>query len=371
MSIVNAQVGDVCLFSPEEPGLRSGSRIHIQGVRTKLPVADLVSSIWCPKAISTMRSPVPFLLTLLIIPAFFACQSRSGSDQGGNAERVARFAEGPGQLDDYWYQGEAEISSYHLRQNRYRGVHPGEAVLIFVTEDFLTEEQVKNERYTNPNSTSVLKLNMIRRFTTGIYDYSIMTSVFTPVDTKEYPYTLKVTNSSQDWCGQSFMQINQERKRYLVRTFSYFEEEGDQSDRTPAEPLEDELFNRVRMNPDGLPTGSFTMYPSTTYCRLNHLPFSPQKVEAALRDYEGENFERPGLREYHVDFPEIGRKLSIVFEAEAPYRIAGWTEAYPSLLDGLERKTIAKRKKTLKTPYWKQNQRKDMVWRDSLELEGR
>jgi hypothetical protein len=255
-----------------------------------------------------------------------------------------------------------------LRQNRYRGVHPGEAVLIFVTEDFLTEEQVKNEKYTNPNSASVLKMNMIRRFSTGIYDYSIMTSVFTPVDVLEHPYTFKVTNGSQDWCGQSFMQINQERKRYRVQTFSYFEEEGDQSDRTPAAPLEDELFNRVRMGPENLPTGSFSMYPSTTYCRLNHLPFSQQQVEAELRDHDGEHFERPGLREYHVDFKEIGRKLSIVFEPESPYRIVGWTETYPSLLDGMERKTIAKRMKTVKTPYWEQNHREDRTLRDTLEL---
>ncbi len=318
-----------------------------------------------------MHSFYPLLCSLLFALLFSACQSRSGETGAASSGTFAQFAGAPNQLDDYWYQGDAEITSYQLRQNRYRGIHPGEAVLIFVTEDFLTEEQVKNENYTNPNSTSVLKMNMVRRFPTGIYDYSIMTSVFTPVNVEEYPYTLKVTHGSQDWCGQSFMQVNQERKRYHVRTFSYFEEEGDRSDRTPAAPMEDELFNRIRMNPDGLPTGSITMYPSMTYCRLNHLPFSLHDVEAELRAYEGEDFEQPGLREYYVDFQEIGRKLSIVFEPESPFRIVGWTESYPSLLDGMERQTIAKRMKTVKTPYWEQNRRKDMALRDTLNLGSR
>jgi len=36
----------------------------------------------------------------------------------------------------YWYQGKAELTSYTLEQARYGEVHPGEAVLVFVTEDF-------------------------------------------------------------------------------------------------------------------------------------------------------------------------------------------------------------------------------------------
>jgi len=58
-------------------------------------------------------------------------------------------------LDDYWYQGKAEISSYQLEQARYSDVHPGEAVLVFVTEDFLTDKQVKNDNYTNKNSALI------------------------------------------------------------------------------------------------------------------------------------------------------------------------------------------------------------------------
>ena len=46
---------------------------------------------------------------------------------------------------NYWTQGKAEVNVYELSQNRYKENHSGNVVSIFVTEDFLTEKQVKNE----------------------------------------------------------------------------------------------------------------------------------------------------------------------------------------------------------------------------------
>jgi len=36
------------------------------------------------------------------------------------------------QFGDYWYTGEAELTSYELKQSRYGEIHEGHAVLIFV-----------------------------------------------------------------------------------------------------------------------------------------------------------------------------------------------------------------------------------------------
>ena len=47
------------------------------------------------------------------------------------------------EFSDYWYAGKAELTSYHLTQSRYGGLHDGDAVLIFVTEDFSKDKQVK------------------------------------------------------------------------------------------------------------------------------------------------------------------------------------------------------------------------------------
>ncbi len=83
-------------------------------------------------------------------------------------------------FNSYWYGGKAELAHYDLEQARYGEIHTGEAVFVFVTENMLLNEQVKFEHGDGEN-TSVLKLNAIRRFKTGIYDYSLMRSVFTPV----------------------------------------------------------------------------------------------------------------------------------------------------------------------------------------------
>ncbi|HSI78817.1 MAG TPA: hypothetical protein VK957_23185, partial [Lunatimonas sp.] len=83
----------------------------------------------------------------------------------------------------YWYNGEAEISAFDLTQYRYGESREGEAVLIFVTEDLSKKKQVKldNPQDAGRDAVKVLKLNMTKSFTTGIYPYNMMLSVFSPV----------------------------------------------------------------------------------------------------------------------------------------------------------------------------------------------
>ncbi len=99
---------------------------------------------------------------------------------------------------NYWYQGKAEITSYRLNQARYGEIHNGHAVLIFVTEDFSKSKQVKLDipEYVPDDRLKVLKLNYVKKFDTGIYPYSIMTSIFTPVDINNFPNSLKLTMST-------------------------------------------------------------------------------------------------------------------------------------------------------------------------------
>ena len=95
-----------------------------------------------------------------------------------NAENIAlneatiEIKKAAQQLSDefktYWYTGEAEITSYQLEQARYGEIREGKAVLIFVTENFLPQIQVKADEE-NPSNISVLKLNATKKFNTGIY----------------------------------------------------------------------------------------------------------------------------------------------------------------------------------------------------------
>lgn len=111
-------------------------------------------------------------------------------------------------FDKYWYDGKAEISSYKLKQGRYGEIHRGTASLIFVTEPFSPQRFVKPYQE-NKQSISVLKLNFVKKFNTGIYPYSMMTSTFLPIDST---YSLKVSSSSQEWCGHTYMELKNKKK---------------------------------------------------------------------------------------------------------------------------------------------------------------
>ncbi len=271
------------------------------------------------------------------------------------AAKPGLFAAAGDKLDKYWYQGQGELNVYDLQQNRYQGIHPGQVLLIFVTEDFLADQQVKNDNYKQPNSTPILKLNAISRFTTGLYDYSLMTSVFTPVKNSGFGHTLKLTHTAQDWCGQAFSQINFREGQYRHQLRSYFENEADQENTIPAALLEDEILNRIRMNWQALPQGNLAVVPSMNFLRLRHKAFKAYPATLALADYSGTDFQGEKLKVYTVRYPELERQLDIVFHAEPPYLIEGWKDTYPSAFDNQVRSTIAKRTSTVLEEYWSQN----------------
>lgn len=126
-------------------------------------------------------------------------------------------------FNKYWYKGKAEITSYKLTQARYGEIYEGTAVNIFVTEDFLPQKQVKAD-YQNKKNVPVLKLNSTKKFVTGIYPYSLMTSTFSPINMNKK--AIKVTFSAQEWCGNTFVQLNN-RENYKVDFHSYFESNAD------------------------------------------------------------------------------------------------------------------------------------------------
>ncbi|MCB1124444.1 MAG: hypothetical protein KJT03_23025, partial [Verrucomicrobiae bacterium] len=187
-------------------------------------------------------------------------------------------------VEDYWSSGLAEISRYELKQARYGAFYEGDAILLFVTEPFSPGAQVKDDSGKDPKAERILKLNAFKRFTTGIYDYSIMTSVFSSMDfSKELP-THKVTSSVQDWCGQVFNQWNHRAQAGEYQIRSYFQSEGDVDASVPLFPHEDGIWNRLRMDPDSLPTGDLKMIPSSVFLRLKHKPIQPYSAVANLSE---------------------------------------------------------------------------------------
>ena len=272
-------------------------------------------------------------------------------------------------VDNYWSQGKAEVNVYEVSQNRYQENHSGQLVSVFVTEDFLTDKQVKNERYINENSTWILKNIQLKKFTTGVYDYSLFNSVFTPINRNKFPKSLKVSASSQEWCGTMYTQFNLILDTdYKVEHRSYFESEGDRVTRIKKSYLEDEVFTVLRMNPLLLPVGTVQLIPPANYIQLKHLQIKSYKAITSLIPYDKKEISGSNLMQYKIVYPELNRSIRIVFENKAPYKIMGWFEKFPSSFDGKPRTTsiILKTQKML--PYWRQNSLKDKYLREELGL---
>jgi hypothetical protein len=261
----------------------------------------------------------------------------------------------------YWYQGKAELTRYNLQQVRYGEIHQGEAVLVFVTEPFLNSKQVKYEHGDKAGSQSVLKLNFTRKFYTGIYPYSLMTSVFTPVDYQK-SRTLKVTSSSQEWCGHTFTQMNLRDKGYDVLVRSYFQDEADQNFNISQAWLEDELWSRIRIAPETLPTGDVEIVPGLQFVRLWHKNAKPVKASAKITQ-EGK------LKLYTINYPEIKRELKIQFQNDFPYEIVYWEETQPGGFGGSAPLTTkATKTKSILLDYWNRHGNEDAHYRKELGL---
>lgn len=258
-------------------------------------------------------------------------------------------------FSEYWYNGKAEITSYELLQSRYGETRKGTAVNIFVTEDFLPEKQVKAD-YKNENNIPVLKLNATKNFVTGIYPYSLMTSTFTPTSLSQN--AIKISYSSQEWCGNTFIQLNN-REKYKVNFRSYFETDADRDFTLNKTPLENDFWNLLRINPKAIKTGNYQVIPSFEYLGLQHIPIKPYSAEVTL-------LEKVKYLEFSISYSEIGRKLTIMLENKAPYIIESWEESFTKR--GKTFTNTAKRIKTIQSAYWSEKGEKGLQLRKELGL---
>lgn len=260
---------------------------------------------------------------------------------------------------NYWYAGEAELSSYKLSQARYGELHEGTAVMVFVTEHFSKKDLVKTDQ---PSSSdpSVLKLNFTKKFNTGIYPYSMMTSTFLPVNKPKH--SLKITMSSQDWCGHSFFSL-ENRNDYKININSYFEGESNDNLVFKKHYLEDDFWSIIRINPKKLPTGKLDVIPSFFFLRLAHIEVKPYAAEASI--------EKAGDKTiYTITYPEVDRVFKIEFESAFPHKILSWEDEYYSGWgeDRKKLKTTAKLMKTIKSDYWNKHKNQHSELRNELGL---
>ncbi|MFT6936178.1 MAG: hypothetical protein ACJA1N_000473 [Saprospiraceae bacterium] len=300
-------------------------------------------------------------ISILALAFLMSCNNSGINTESENFAVKTSFSNLDSDLKDYWYNGEAEISSYELSQARYGEMHEGKAVLIFVTEHFSPKSGTKAD---NPKKDAipVLKLNATKKFNTGIYPYSMMNSTFFPFENGEH--SIKITNTSQEWCGHTFMEL-ENKSKFKVSLESYFEGESFENKTLAKANLEDDIWSKIRLNPTDLPTGKMEMIPSFFYLRLRHTELKAYEVTATLSKIDAE------ISQYSINYPTLNRTLNIQFETAFPYKILGWDETYKSGFgeNTATLTTTAKRIKTIKSDYWNKHNNSDKPLRKELGLE--
>lgn len=315
---------------------------------------------------------LPRLLLAPLLLALAPAVATAQAPEPGDIIHAPEFAAQHPTFDTYWYQGLAELDHYALQQSRYGEIHPGDAVLIFVTEDFDDQLQVKWDHGPRTDVVPVMKLNAYRHFYTGIYPYSILTSVFVPVQ-GEAPNPLKLSFGSQEWCGNAYTQLNLRQGQYQVDAHSYFQSEADEALTLPESLVEDDLFVRVRRDPDTLPTGELTLLPSLAYLRLMHQPLEARHAVATLEDVASSPYADTPARLYTLTYSDTPRTVRIWFEPQFPNRILAWEEEEPALFNpnGGEPEVLTTRAvltQSIMLDYWTRHDLDDAAWRDVLGM---
>ena len=86
------------------------------------------------------------------------------------------------------------ITTYKITEMRYNEPREGVRIMVVVTEPLSMMTFVKPDSdLPSDKKIEVLKLNDLRKFTTGIYEYSVMTSVFAYVDNVITSYSIHYT----------------------------------------------------------------------------------------------------------------------------------------------------------------------------------
>ena len=269
----------------------------------------------------------------------------------------------------HWGDGRAEISSYNVNQSHYGESREGYGVLIFVTEDLNTNTMVKVESpIPSEDLVYVLKLNNVLKFKTGIYDYSIMTSVFSTVEPRlgETPFELqKLSFSSQEWCGHVFEDVYPSVGDIRGNLHSYFEHEGTQKweiERPHNFESEDHLLIRIReLKGEWLKLGDsveLNLLPSLWKFRVRHEGrklFNATVTKRALEQIEVSGEMKQAVQWHWKS--DHGETLVWVEQA-APHRILGWDD------QGSSAKII----KTIRVPYWQLNTNVHESFREQLGI---
>lgn len=329
-----------------------------------------VLHIICNNLHRTPTNDMRLMLNSKIFGLALICATLLSCESGRNLQPPALHAD----FARYWQQGKAELSRYALVQARYGNLNQGELIVITVTEPFNADKQVKSDSLSGRSVRQVLKAQTMRRFTTGIYDYTMTTTSFKPIDDAvDFP-AMKITSTSVDWCGQTFAQLNQVSGGYRIESRSYFESEADEDFNVSGAFSEDEIWQRIRLAPEALPQGSVRILPALVAARLRHRRLAPETATATTSNYEGSEISGKNLKSYRLVYAhglKEERVVDFIFEREFPFKIVGYTEEYE---DGFVKprrlRTVARLTQQTLLDYWATHDPEHEALRRQLGVTG-
>ena len=141
------------------------------------------------------------------------------------------FVHAQPQGNDFWQEwgdGKAEVSSFILKYHRYEEQREGEAIVIFVNEEFLLDPPVKNEGKSGgiARTIPVMKTQVMKSFQTGVYEYHLGSTNISGITSGagEWSWSPFVSRfSSQEWCGLNFASYLFGNDGISLELDSYFE----------------------------------------------------------------------------------------------------------------------------------------------------
>lgn len=239
-----------------------------------------------------------------------------------------------------WYDGLAEVATYDAQRSVYNKERDFEYTYITVAEDFNKAFRVKTDDYERKDLYKVMKVNAFCKIETENYPYHYLTSMFFYFNK---PWAMdKMTNGSQEWCGNTFKEYLNKGDNYLLNYHSYFDGEGDGEKQIPTDLLFEDQLN----------------YTLRSLNFKDNLSFKTQILESQisnkvgkLKIYDAQLTVEDGLKEIaEKDSWRVSVKL-----ANDKVNVYFFDKAYPNIL--LKQHTWDNRnlmlKKTSRYAYWK------------------
>ncbi len=327
-----------------------------------------------------LRSGGGALVGALVFCAFllFGC-GEAGEDAPGSSDGMlfpdlAAFQQLPDEplagasteFWEWWGDGRAEVAGYRMHVERYGEPREAELALIYVTEPHDRRTWIKDDGAEEPYRTEVLKLISSATFLTGFYPYSVMTTVFSPVDRyrSEAFSPVRISHSVQEWCGSYSHMLFPGSDRFRSLRLSYFAQHGERLLNVAKDPealYEDALLIQLRELDGPFAEGGDwegELVPELWRLRAGHGELEP--VDARIRREEGVR-EWGGEEVPVTRFTLVAEGYERVWDVERnpPRRVLGWRTSTGDEAELLESERLA---------YWELNRLGDESVRERIGL---